>query len=47
MDTTEGYTNMVTSKQAVMGKRDWIKLAPGDFDPNAQKKKTFHHRRKG
>lgn len=38
---------MVPSELPVMGKKDQIKLASGDFDPDAQRKKTFHHRLKG
>lgn len=37
---------MVPSKLPVMAKRDQIKLASGDFDPDAQRKKTFYHRLK-
>lgn len=46
MWTQQSDTHTVPSELPVMGKRNWIKLAPGDFDPNAQKKKTFHHRLK-
>lgn len=47
MDTTEWYTDTVLPELPVRSKRDWIKLAAGDFDPNAQRKKTFHHWFKG